>query len=163
MASPNAVFVGVNAQLKGTELEARSEGMESLDVKIAPVARDTANVGAEKYLRRGLVLTRLASGVTLGGMNYEGYYVHYLPTGTPGLLGGQDDVSNAVILKHDHDLTAVADQAIADGATYSEIYCGHASGFTTGTFWRDAVIAPSGFFAAAVLDRRQRLQLLRRR
>jgi len=161
MASPNAVFTGTNAQLKDHSLLARVEGQESIDILLAPVARDVAN-STTTYLRQGLVLVRLPAGTLLGGKDYEGYYVHFLATGSPGLIVGQDDSSTAVILKHDHDLTDQAAAATADGATYTEIYSAQVAAYSAGNFWQDKVISDASFFLAAQLVKRQRLNLMKR-
>lgn len=162
MGMSTLVEPGQNCEIRGSRILARSEGVEKLDILIAPNTQDVLNVGNEDLLREGLVLVRLGAGVTIGGQDYEGYYTHFLPTGTVGLLTGQDDASTAVILAHDVDMSRIAADVAADGATFGEKYTTDASSYTTGTFALSEVKADADFFLAANLVKRQRLQFLPR-
>lgn len=162
MASPTDVFIGTDAQLKGRALLARSGDEQSLDIRIAPVAKES-NGSSATYLRKGTVLVRLPNPTTIGGHNYGGFYVHYAPTGTGGLIVGQDEPLNCVVLKHDADVTEIAAQAAADGATYAEQYSVTAAAYNVCTVWEDQLIVDPAFLAIAELVQAQNIKVIPRR
>lgn len=159
MGTSTLATQGQNCEIKGSQILARGDMKEKLSIMIAPTTVDALNVGATNYLKEGLVLVRLGAGVTIGGQDYEGYYTHFTTT-TPKT--GQDDASTAVILAHDVDMSAVAADVAADGATYAEKYTVSASSYSAGQFWEDKIRAIAAFFLAANLVKRQRLEFLKR-
>lgn len=157
MGTSTLATKGQNCELKGSEILARGELKDKLDIMIAPKTVDALNTDDTNYLKEGLVLVRLGAGAVIDGMDYEGYYAHYTTT-LP--LAGQDDSSTAVVLAHDVDMNAIAADVAADGGTLAEKYTAYASSYNAGVFWRDKIRAEASFFLAAQLVKRQRLEFL---